>query len=125
MPFLAILPAVASLLSLTVAPAPAPVSALTLTLFHNDGSMTSETLECQPTGGTHPHSDEACEALSAVDGHFAQLPAQADTMCLAIYAQVLATATGHWRKRPVEFRHVYSNACVAGVETAGVFNFSR
>lgn len=98
-----------------------PASELTLAL-HDARSATTVTLNCQPPGGTHPQRARACRELTAADGDFDRLPADSG-LCPLIWAPVTATATGHWRERPVLHTHTYPNRCVAARDSGHVFEF--
>lgn len=81
-------------------------------------------LTCNPTGGTHPKADAACNGLAAARGDFEQLNAEkANAMCPMMYKPVTVTAEGMWQNKPVKFEKSYSNACVATSETGQVFQF--
>jgi hypothetical protein len=120
MPVPLLAPALASLLTMTGAAHPA--SELTLSLDDSNGRVTTVTLECQPPGGTHSEPERACRALEAVDGDFDRLRSE-PSACPMIWAPVTATATGHWRDRPVRFTHTYPNRCLSEAESAHVFAF--
>jgi Subtilisin inhibitor-like len=84
--------------------------------------LVTVSLECLPTGGTHPKATDACNALKAVNGDFAALP-RAKGMCYFLVAPVTVHATGRWFGHPVSFTHSYSNRCLAGDYTNEVFEF--
>ncbi|GAA5155540.1 MULTISPECIES: SSI family serine proteinase inhibitor [Amycolatopsis] len=121
MPLPTVVPALVSVLALAH-PAPAQ-SALTLSVRDEAGRGSSVTLECGPTGGTHPHHDRACRTLDSVDGDFGKLPKE-QILCTTIYAPVTVAATGHWHGRPVAYSREFPNRCNANAQTADVFNFS-
>ncbi|TVT44891.1 hypothetical protein FNH05_21000 [Amycolatopsis rhizosphaerae] len=121
MPLTQLVPAVASMLALAGTPAH---GACDLTFSNQDsgGRVTTVTLRCEPDGGSHPHAARACQALEAADGDFDRLTGQ-DQPCPMIWQPVTATATGHWRGRPVQYSHTYPNRCEAAVRSAQVFDF--
>jgi hypothetical protein len=82
---------------------------------------TVATLECDPVGGTHPHGDIACAALDRVGGNFADLEDLQGIYCTAQYQPVTVRVIGTWKHCAVEFQHTYPNACVAHIESGGVF----
>ncbi|GAA3728628.1 SSI family serine proteinase inhibitor [Salinactinospora qingdaonensis] len=100
--------------------ASSPIGELTLSLGGPDNRIS---LTCLPTGGTHPTADEACASLTAVWGRFKSLPAEQGVFCPMHYAPVTAEAHGTWAGNPVDYEETFSNACVAGVQTDGVFDF--
>ncbi|MBB3665426.1 MULTISPECIES: SSI family serine proteinase inhibitor [Prauserella salsuginis group] len=101
-----------------------PESSLTLSLHHNDGAVAITQLLCDPAGGSHPASAQACAALDDAGGEPAALEAvRPGTACPMIHAPVRASAHGHWRGEPVHFTTTYNNACLADVESGGVFGF--
>ena len=52
----------------TLAPAPVPASTLQLTSHDTANRIASVVLTCEPTGGTHPKRDKACDVLIRVGG---------------------------------------------------------
>lgn len=85
------------------------------------GGPTSVTLECDPTGGTHPTADAACKSLAAVKGDFTQLPSTGG--CPANWDPVRAIAEGTWQGTPVKYEKQFSNRSCAAVGTDLVFRF--
>jgi hypothetical protein len=81
------------------------------------------TLTCEPTGGTHPTAQAACDALIAVNGNFGKLPPVRGVACIALWDPVTVRVTGTWRLQPVSFTETYSNDCVAAVMSDNVFRF--
>jgi hypothetical protein len=77
-------------------------------------------LGCAPARGTHPTARQACTELAQVNGDITALPPD-DTMCMTLYAPVVATATGAWNGRPVRYRHKFGNACELHRATGVVF----
>jgi hypothetical protein len=98
-----------------------PLSSLTMTKSGSVGRQV--TLQCYPTGGTHPTPDDACAALTSVGGQFALLPRVPGVLCTADYNPVTVTVTGYWQLRTVYFSKTYSNNCEAAVGSDWVFRF--
>ncbi|WP_216216220.1 SSI family serine proteinase inhibitor [Amycolatopsis aidingensis] len=97
-------------------------SEFTLTTETADGERSSVTLECQPSGGTHPEPALACRSLALVWGDFESLDDHPTRqVCTLELAPVQAEAHGHWRGEPVAFSTTYSNPCVAHAMSRGVF----
>lgn len=86
-------------------------------------AVTQVTLECEPTGGTHPTAQAACDALIAVNGDFAKLPPVRGVFCVTVWDPVTVRVTGVWRQKPVTFTRTYSNDCDAAVSSDNVFRF--
>jgi hypothetical protein len=111
----------------TGAAVPAPGARLLLTVHH--GRFTSgelegiATLECLPSGGTHPHAQAACAALLAAEGDFGRLRPVREEMCPMLIDPVTVTATGDWLFRPVAYSRTFPNRCAAERDTGGVFAF--
>ncbi|WP_063762328.1 SSI family serine proteinase inhibitor [Streptomyces sp. NRRL F-5123] len=82
----------------------------------------SVTLQCEPTGGSHPTPDAACASLIAVDGQFAKLPT-VWAACPATYDPVTVSVSGTWHFKTVSFTQTYTNDCAAGVLSDYVFRF--
>lgn len=99
-------------------------SRLTLTVRSPHGIAHLARLECQPSGGTHPHADRACNDVAAAGGDFDNLPgAQTLMACTMEFRPVLVSAHGHWFGQPVHWRHQYPNPCVLVSEAGTVFDF--
>ncbi len=105
-----------------LAPVQPAESTFQLTSHEPNGRTVLVSLDCQPTGGSHPNSGDACASLSRVDGDFDSLRGEPQA-CTLIYAPVDVSAVGKWRGEPVTFRTTYANRCVADVESDGVFTF--
>lgn len=91
------------------APVPAPVTSVTVTSTVG-GTASTVTLECGPTGGTHPDPEAACTALLAPTAPLA--PPPADQVCTEIYggpetARVVGTVQG----RAVDRSFDRANGC--------------
>lgn len=109
--------------------APATATSLTNLTFTKTGTTwtgplnKSVTLQCEPTGGTHPTADDACTKLIAVNGQFALLPWAQGYGCTADWMPVTVTVTGTWRYQSVYFTKTYGNDCEAAVGSNFVFRF--
>jgi hypothetical protein len=79
-------------------------------------------LDCHPTGGSHPDPEAACALLEEAEGDPGAIPAQ-NGACTMDYAPVRAAMHGHWMGGSVEFEHTYANLCHAVDDTAGLFDF--
>lgn len=80
------------------------------------------TLDCDPTGGTHPNRDDACAVLAKAGGDFNRIK-PLPRVCTMDYNPVRATAHGTWHGRPVDWVATFGNDCEAGAQTALVFEF--
>ncbi|WP_329044344.1 subtilase-type protease inhibitor [Amycolatopsis sp. NBC_01488] len=105
-----------------LAPAHPPASTLQLTSHDTANRIGSVVLTCDPTGGTHPKREKACEVLDGVNGDFSRITAR-HQMCTLIYAPVDVTAVGTWHGKPVSFRATYPNHCEADRDSNDVFAF--
>jgi hypothetical protein len=81
------------------------------------------TLQCEPSGGTHPRPEDACAAIAAVDGQLDKLPRAPGVGCPGLWLPVTVTVTGTWRLQPVSFTKTYGNDCEASVGSGFVFQF--
>lgn len=70
-------------------------------------------LECHPTGGNHPHAQEACGKLDeGTWGNDRFAPVSSDAMCTMQYGgPATAHVTGTWNGRPVDATFSRSNGC--------------
>lgn len=110
--------------SIALAPtASAEVGRLTFsTTTLSTGSTTSVTLTCEPTGGTHPDAEAACQDLITVNGDISQLPSIGG--CAGVSIPVIDSAWGFWSGRFVHYRRQFDNAGCGIVATGGhVFHF--
>ncbi|MFC5908827.1 SSI family serine proteinase inhibitor [Streptacidiphilus monticola] len=80
----------------------------------------SVTLTCDPVGGTHPDPARACADLEASKGTL-ELPS--DQACILLYSPVVATATGTWHGRAVNWKRRFGNDCELRVRTRSLFRF--
>ncbi|KAK9768158.1 hypothetical protein K7432_001405 [Basidiobolus ranarum] len=84
--------------------------------------LSQVTLNCHPTGGSHPHAKQACSALDKAEGDFEKLH-NSGGICNFIFDPVTVTAKGRGFGKKVNFKKTFSNSCVADGETDGVFKF--
>ena len=104
--------------------APDSVTSLSnLTMTKSGSENRQVTLQCDPTGGTHPTPDDACTKLTAVNGQFGLLQPVPLVTCPTYYAPVTVTVTGYWKFQPVNFTRTYINDCDASVSSNYVFRF--
>ncbi|SDK63297.1 Subtilisin inhibitor-like [Actinopolyspora mzabensis] len=101
------------------------VSVLSLRVVPSDRAerARSVTLRCEPTGGTHPRAEEACEELANTGGEFGALQEERNPMCPLVYRPVTVRATGMWRNRAVDHRETFSNKCEMQAKTGKLFEF--
>jgi len=120
---MATLPFAACLIGLScLTPAHPPASIFQLTSHDTANRIASVVLTCEPTGGTHPKRDKACDVLPRVDGDFTRIQARPQA-CNLIYAPVDVAVAGSWRGRPVAFKTTYPNRCAANRDSDDVFAF--
>jgi hypothetical protein len=81
------------------------------------------TLRCDPNGGRHPHTTQACTRLRKVDGDFTKLGRSTGITCPAFRASVTVTAQGTWRGRLEIWQRTYSNECELNASTYPIFAF--
>jgi len=110
-------------LACLTSPAHPAGSTLELHMAYTNGTTSTVSLTCQPSGGSHPHPEHACAELAAAGGDFGRLKPRTGTACTYLYQPVDVTAYGHWHSRPVVFTAEYGNPCMAAVATNGVFGF--
>jgi hypothetical protein len=94
-----------------------------LTVTHGSGAPITVALACDPVGGNHPHAEEACADLAAVNGHIENIPPKQGAMCPHYVSPVRATATGRWQSTSISYDHTFSNACEMTRATGEVFDF--
>ncbi|ONI83632.1 hypothetical protein ALI22I_34750 [Saccharothrix sp. ALI-22-I] len=99
----------------------APESSFVLTVVR-DEEVQLVSLTCEPTGGLHPKADQACLALSEVDGQIEGL-SNGQGLCTLEYDPVRVTASGRWRGESRTFEATFPNSCVMHAETGPVFDF--
>jgi hypothetical protein len=112
--------------SADIAPPPGaervPSSTIVLTTSTGDAGVRSVDLHCEPSGGSHPNAQQACDELLRSDGDV-QAVQDSDALCTFEYRPVHVTAVGSWHGQRRNFDHVYANACVMRVDTGSVFQF--
>ena len=82
------------------------------------------TLQCYPTGGTHPKAAQACADVARAGGDLAQIPGSAhQRACFMIYSPVTVTAQGQWQGQNVRYTKKFPNTCVMRDKTGSVFDF--
>jgi hypothetical protein len=123
MPFFEPITACALTLACLASPAHHAGSSLELRMAYMNGTTSTVSLDCQPAGGTHPHSEHACAELAAVNGDFNRLRPHLTTPCTYLYQPVDVAADGNWLGRPVAFAATYGNPCMADVGSNGIFHF--
>lgn len=114
------LPLLAAIAALIPAFSPAE-SSFVLSVQRGDTLQLSN-LTCGPTGGLHPRAEEACLALSDVDGQVSGL-STGQALCTLEHDPVLVTASGTWRGETRTFQAEFPNQCVMRAETGPVFDF--
>lgn len=100
-----------------------PATSLVLTLTAQDGVPRSVSLECEPTGGSHPHAADACAVLKKADGRIDHIRAKPGAMCPHLVAPVQATAVGTYDSTPVNYDHTWNNSCELTRATGELFDF--
>lgn len=99
-----------------------PEIRLTLSYMADAGFATAVKLDCEPVGGAHPQGEQACATLEAAGGDPEQIT-PARTMCMTLYAPIVAEMSGVWRGKAVDWRHRYGNSCEMRRATGVVFAF--
>ena len=97
----------------------APESSFVLSVRHGETFQLAN-LTCEPAGGLHPRADQACLALSDVDGRIDGL-SSGQAMCTLEYDPVRVKASGRWRGETRVFEAEFPNPCVMRAETGPVF----
>jgi hypothetical protein len=97
-----------------------PESSFVLSVQRGDAVQLSN-LTCEPAGGLHPRADEACLALSDVEGKIEGL-STGQALCTLEYDPVVVKASGTWRGETRAFEAEYANPCVMLAETGPVFD---
>ncbi|ORX98491.1 subtilisin inhibitor [Basidiobolus meristosporus CBS 931.73] len=85
-------------------------------------AIAKTTLNCHPTGGTHPHAKAACSALDKAHGDFKKLKST-NTVCIAIFDPVTISIKGKRNGSTVNFERTYSNRCIMVSDSGRVFDF--
>jgi hypothetical protein len=93
------------------APSAKPAVSLVITLTARPGSKpVTWTLQCNPTGGTHPDAAAACSALAKAKNPFA--PAPKGMMCPMIVSRpATAKVVGTWHDININAVFSQSNGC--------------
>lgn len=100
----------------------APLGTYQVSVTTEAGQQRLATLTCKPAGGTHPYKRKACAQLVKAGGDIAAIPPK-DGFCTMEYAPVTVRAEGAWNGTHQMFENVFSNRCVAILQTGGyVFN---
>jgi hypothetical protein len=111
---------------------PTPADSLTLTLLYLWPPLPSPpvhelaqvTLTCDPTGGTHPDAQNACDDLTAADGDISSIPAVTCPTPPTGFLPATATATGTWGGVPDNFTESFVSPWCINDDTGGnVFSF--
>lgn len=101
-----------------------PWSRLTLAVKAPHGVAHVVRLECQPSGGTHPHANNACRDVSLARGNFDRLPGDPQMIaCTMEFRPMIASARGMWHGKRVHWQHQYPNPCVLVSKAGKVFDF--
>ncbi|MEU4769037.1 SSI family serine proteinase inhibitor [Actinosynnema sp. NPDC023794] len=98
-----------------------PESSFVLSVQRGESILFSN-LTCEPAGGLHPKADEACLALSGVDGQIDGL-STGQGLCTLEHDPVRVTASGTWRGETRSFEADFPNPCVMRAQTGPVFDF--
>ncbi len=99
----------------------APESTYMLSVQHGH-SLQFANLTCEPSGGLHARAEQACLALSGVDGRIDGL-STGQAMCTLEHDPVRVKASGTWRGQTRTFEAEFPNPCVMRAETGPVFDF--
>jgi hypothetical protein len=87
------------------------------------GTPKTVSLECDPTGGSHPRATDACVALQTASGQIDQIQPQQGAMCPHTVAPIRATATGTYAATPMAYEHTWNNSCEMTRATGPLFDF--
>jgi hypothetical protein len=98
-------------------------SSLVLTVIPANGAPKTVALDCDPTGGDHPHGAKACADLKAAGGDITKIKAKAGQMCPHLVLPVRALAHGAYAGTPVNYDHTWNNDCELVRATGEVFTF--
>ncbi|EME52510.1 SSI family serine proteinase inhibitor [Amycolatopsis decaplanina] len=118
-------PVIAALVSVGLMTSPASAASplgslsLTITLADTGTVVAHATLTCEPTGGTHPHAQAACDDLIPAKGRIEDIPPQKDVVCCQVYQPVDATAIGTWAGVHRYYQQKFTNWCFAIARTGG------
>jgi hypothetical protein len=118
-----VLSVVATGLAVTGTASAHQTSYLSLAIVSAEGPVEVVTLECAPTGGTHPNAKAACADLTTADGDLNQVGDDQLVACTMEYRPVTASARGHWEGKLVTWEQEYPNNCTLTTDTGTVFHF--
>lgn len=125
---LGLLPLSAAAAPAAAAPQRAPVGEASIVIHQGTSTggrvIAAANLRCHPTGGNHPRPYSACRALTRAYGDFQELE-PVRRPCPMIYQPVTVVAKSIWQGSASFVVRGYSNLCVAGAESGGVFDLSR
>ncbi|WP_086819160.1 SSI family serine proteinase inhibitor [Allokutzneria sp. NRRL B-24872] len=79
-------------------------------------------LACEPLGGTHSRTHQACDRLREVYGDIARL-SHREGPCTDEYSPVTATAYGTYRGNAVSYTRTWPNRCEMWRATGELFQF--
>jgi hypothetical protein len=84
----------------------------------------SVTLQCDPTGGSHPKAAQACSDLTRSHGGFSVATRdQSPRACFMIYSPITVSAEGTWQGQGVHFQSKFPNTCALHSKTGSIFDF--
>ncbi|GAA1928208.1 SSI family serine proteinase inhibitor [Streptomyces sodiiphilus] len=92
----------------------APAERLTVTVTDSGTADGVYRLRCHPSGGNHPDSRAACDALDSAlaSGSDPFAPVPRDQMCTHLYGgPAAARVEGTWKGEPVRARFNRANGC--------------
>jgi hypothetical protein len=97
---------------------------LTLQTVVGSAAPRTASLQCDPSGGTHPKAAQACADLAKARKDFVVASDDKNPRaCFMIYSPVMISAEGQWRGEPVKFTARYPNTCMMRAKTASIFDF--
>jgi hypothetical protein len=99
---------------------------LTLSVKSAHAKKHTVTLKCDPARGSHPHAQDACDALAMAHGNISKLPPREQfAACPMYYVGITVKATGEYRGRHISFKKTYANECTMMQATGSVFDLHR
>ncbi|MFL6056761.1 MAG: SSI family serine proteinase inhibitor [Actinoallomurus sp.] len=97
---------------------------LTLRTVVGSAAPRTVSLQCDPSGGTHPKAAQACADLGKAHNDFVvAMDDKNPRACFMIYSPVMISAEGQWHGEAVRFTARYPNTCVLRAKTASIFDF--
>ncbi|MBO2451961.1 hypothetical protein J4573_33075 [Actinomadura barringtoniae] len=94
-----------------------------MVILGNSAPTRTNTLLCDPDGGTHVTPVLTCDQLRDADGEVGSIPADPGP-CTKVYDPVRVSVHGIWRGHSRHFTKVYGNQCEAIRSTGGsLFSF--